>query len=136
MVGSWSSRYVQMVVRPDRTWDCSVLYSNLPECVTSQGTNSLLMKYGGTTSGDLSMYSFVQDTTGGGYDHIVTSCTARYETSGASETIARTEDALALSDITERPSRRVFPSASPSAMPTGGPKSVATAIPCDTRSSG
>src|SRR5215471_15244196 len=90
MVGTWSSRYVQLVVRPDRTWDCSVLYSNLPECVTSQGTNSLLMKYGGTTSGDLSMYSFVQDTTGGGYDHIVTSCTARYETSGASEIISGT----------------------------------------------
>jgi hypothetical protein len=90
MVGTWSSRYVQMVVRPDRTWDCSVLYSNLPDCLKSQGTNSLLLEYGGVASNDLSMYSFVQDTTAGGLDHIVTSCTARYETSGASETISGT----------------------------------------------
>jgi hypothetical protein len=90
MVGTWSSRYVQLVVRPDRTWDCSVIYQDLPACLTSQGTNSLLLEYGGTASGDLSMYSFVQDTTGAGRDHIVTSCTARYETSGASGSISGT----------------------------------------------
>jgi len=79
-----------MVVSSDRSWDCSVLYTDLPECLRSQGTNVLLIEYGGTASGDLSMYSFVQDTTAGGRDHIATTCMARYLTSGGSESISGT----------------------------------------------
>jgi hypothetical protein len=90
MVGTWSSRNIQLVIKPDRTWDCLVIYRNLPQCLTSQGMNSLQIDYGGIASGDLSLYSFVQDTTAGGLDHIVTTCTARYETSGASESVAGT----------------------------------------------
>lgn len=90
MVGTWGSRGVQLLIRPDRTWDCSVIYPYLPPCLTSQGTDSLEIDYGGVVSGDLSLYSFVQDTTGDGRDRIVTTCTARYETSGASENISGT----------------------------------------------